>query len=55
MALASARSHKRSHAPSRFVSRPRLVQKLSAVLQGRVSLVVAAAGFGKTTMLVETL
>jgi len=38
-----------------FVSRPRLLDKLNAGLHGKLSLVSAPAGFGKTTLIVHWL
>ena len=40
-------------APPEFVSRPRLVERLSAGLGRRLTLISAPAGFGKTTLLSE--
>jgi LuxR family maltose regulon positive regulatory protein len=38
-----------------MVSRPRLVERLNAGLQGKLTLVSAPAGFGKTTLVIEWL
>ena len=38
-----------------FVPRPRLVQKLREGLAGKLTLLVAPAGFGKTTLLSEAI
>src|SRR5689334_929129 len=45
-------SHGRD-APLKYVSRPRLIQKLSAGLARRLTLICAPAGFGKSTLLGE--
>ena len=37
------------------VPRPRLTQKMNAAQQGKLTLVCAPAGFGKTTLVIEFL
>ena len=39
--------------PARVVARPRLIERLNAGLSGKLTLLCAPAGFGKTTLVAE--
>ena len=41
--------------PGRLVARPRLVERLGKGIDGRVTLVASPAGYGKTTLALQSL